>query len=112
MSNKITDLDIDNLNLYVPGRLIGYDVNKFHNVEDFPEIHNIVDTIQKEFEEKISDPFVKELLMAEREDGVEWDSQQNLRKSAIEHRPSIKCQCMFDIEPQNGRSFVMYSLFS
>ena len=72
-------------------------MNEFHNVEEFQEIENIVNTLQLEFEQKISDPFIIDLLVNECEN-EDWHSKENLNKAAMKHRESIKCQCMIDID--------------
>jgi hypothetical protein len=111
ISNKVSMSNNGNISLYAPYRAIGYDVNKFHSISDFQEIQNIVNTLQLEFKQKTSDPFIRDLL---RNDCIDedWSSEKNLKEVAISHRDSIKCQCMFDIDPKMVKHFVMYSLFS
>jgi len=111
LSNDIVIPGGAKLDLYAPSCLIGYDVNEFHNVEEFQEIENIVNTLQLEFEQKIYDPFIIDLLVNECEN-EDWQSKENLNKAAMKHRESIKCQCMIDIDPETVNHYVMYSLFS
>lgn len=115
-------------NWYIPKKLIGYDSNKFHNIEQFKSIKNLANCLEEEFRIKgRSNAFTRDLLEEEYKQGHKEDtelpeeeeklfdllmSDENLKNASLSHRKDIQTLCLFDISPEMSKHFMMYSLFS
>jgi hypothetical protein len=115
--NNVVDFESDiEFELYVPSKMIGYDVNCSKERGTYSSIAPLIDSLQEEFNSKMKkdreDPFLVKLLQNESaENGLIWDSDENIKEAAESQAKNIQALCLIDTSEEMKSHYQIYSLF-